>query len=71
VLDPQRLEASLRLVLANLNQSEMALRSERMPQCARKRLDTADIVRDGNLTPSEQLQSQADREENGTDLLYS
>jgi len=28
------------------NESEMALFSERMLQCARKMLDTADIVRD-------------------------
>ena len=36
--------------MANLNQSEMALFSERMQQCARKRLDTADIVRDGDIS---------------------
>jgi hypothetical protein len=34
------------------NKSGMALFSERMLQCARKMLDTADIVRDGNVTPT-------------------
>jgi hypothetical protein len=29
----------------------MALGSERMPQCAGKHLDTADIVRDGDFSP--------------------
>ena len=38
--------------MANLNQSEMALKSEPMPQCARKSLDTADIVRDGDVSTS-------------------
>ena len=38
--------------LANLNQSEMAPSSERMLQCASKPLDTADIVRDGDLSPT-------------------
>ena len=31
----------------------MALFSECMPQCARKALDTADIVRDGDFSPTE------------------
>jgi hypothetical protein len=34
VPDPQRLEASPRLTWQNLNQSEMALGSERPPPCA-------------------------------------
>jgi hypothetical protein len=32
-------------------ESEMALFFECMPQCAQKVFDTADIVRDGDITP--------------------
>jgi hypothetical protein len=32
-----------------INESEMALFFERMLECARKALDAADIVRDGDL----------------------
>jgi hypothetical protein len=38
--------------LANLNESEMALFPECTAQCFSKELDTADIVRDGDLTSS-------------------
>jgi hypothetical protein len=38
--------------LANLNESEMALFSECTPECSSKELDTADILRDGDLTPT-------------------
>jgi hypothetical protein len=34
------------------NESEMALFFERVLLCAQKVLDTADIVRDGDLTPT-------------------
>ena len=47
---PATISSEPKVGLANFNQSEMALDSERMPQCARKRLDTADIVRDGDVS---------------------
>jgi len=36
--------------IAAISESEMALLLECTPQCARKVLDTADIVRDGDFT---------------------
>jgi hypothetical protein len=36
--------------LANLNESEMALFPECTAQCSSKELDTADIVRDGDIS---------------------
>jgi hypothetical protein len=38
--------------LANLNESEMALFPECTAQCSSKELDTADIVRDGDFSPT-------------------
>jgi hypothetical protein len=38
--------------VANLNESEMALFPECTAQCSSKGLDTADIVRDGDFTPT-------------------
>jgi hypothetical protein len=35
-----------------IHESEMALFSECMQWCARKTIDTADIVRDGDVTPT-------------------
>jgi hypothetical protein len=46
------LRASLGWKAQPINESEMALFSECMQGCARKVLDTADIVRDGDLTPT-------------------
>jgi hypothetical protein len=37
----------------SFNESEMALFFEYMPSCVRKALDTADIVRDGDVTSTE------------------
>jgi hypothetical protein len=36
-------------------ESEMALFRERSPQCAQKELDTADIVRDGDISTATRL----------------
>jgi len=47
-----RIRSEPKVGLANLNESEMALFSECMQQCARKVLDTADIVRGGDLSPT-------------------
>jgi hypothetical protein len=47
---PQRLEASPGWKAQTTHESEMALFSECMQECARKVLDTADIVRDGDLS---------------------
>jgi hypothetical protein len=43
---------------ATFNESEMALFFECMLQCAQKALDSADIVRDGDLTPISFLSDQ-------------
>src|ERR1700690_1420960 len=45
-----------RLESATIYESEMALFSECMPPCARKTLDTADIVRDGDVSLTPTLQ---------------
>ena len=37
------------------HESEMALHHECMQRCARKSLDTADIVRDGDFSPTTHL----------------
>jgi hypothetical protein len=47
---PQRLEASPGWKAQTTHESEMALFSECMQECARKVLDTADIVRDGDIS---------------------
>jgi hypothetical protein len=46
---PQRLEVSPGWKAQTTHESEMALFSECMQECARKVLDTADIVRDGDF----------------------
>jgi hypothetical protein len=51
-----------RLESANLHESEMALFSECTQGCARK-LDTADIVRDGDVSPPIQLRRRPGRKE--------
>jgi hypothetical protein len=50
---PQRLEVSPGWKAQTTHESEMALFSECMQECARKVLDTADIVRDGDFSPLE------------------
>src|SRR5207244_7323981 len=50
---PERLRASLWLESEAFNESEMALFSECRPQCAQTVLDTADIVRDGDFSPTD------------------
>ena len=49
---PQRLTASLGWNAQTIQESEMALFYECMLQCARKVLDAADIVRDGDFSPT-------------------
>ena len=41
----------------------MALFSECRAQCAQTVLDTADIVRDGDITPTDRYGSQTDRQD--------
>jgi len=47
---PQRLEASPGWKAQTTHESKMALFNQCMPRCAQKVFDTADIVRDGDLS---------------------
>jgi hypothetical protein len=55
----------------SFNESEMALFFECMPSCARKVLDTADIVRDGDVSTTIIPKYGLHRMDNGSPVALS